>query len=66
VGKHGRAGQATYDKVAHAHCMLDDSVCRHTLRMVKIYCFSTETMTTRKPLIVTLYAHCLSCLILKV
>jgi len=40
--------------------------CRHALRMVKIYCFSTATMTMRKRLSVTLHAHCLSCLILKV
>jgi hypothetical protein len=32
-GKKCRAGQATDDNMAHAHCMLDTSSYKHTLRL---------------------------------
>jgi len=41
------ARQATYDNMAHAHCMLDSRYLRlqiHTLRLYNIRCFSTTTI----------------------
>ena len=32
--KYRSAGQATDDKMTHAHCMLDTSVYKHTLRIL--------------------------------
>jgi Pyruvate/2-oxoacid:ferredoxin oxidoreductase delta subunit len=63
VGKYCRAGQATDDSMAHAHCLLDTYGYRHALRICNTYCFSTATMFTRTNLYVTLYVHCMSCLI---
>jgi len=58
------AGQATDGRTAHAHCMLDTEDYKHTLRISNTYCFFTATMVARTHLNVTLYVHCLSCLIL--
>ena len=41
VEKYLRAGQATDDNMAHAHCMLDTYGYKHTLRVCITYCFST-------------------------
>ena len=37
-------------------------VYKQTLRICSTYCFSTATIATRTPLIVTWYVYCLSCL----
>jgi len=49
--------------MAHAHCMLDTSDYRHTLRICNTYCFSTATMVTRKLFNVTLFCHYLQFLV---
>jgi hypothetical protein len=61
VGKYSRAGQATDDNMAHAHCMLNTQGYKPTLRICNAYCFSTATMVALTRLDVTLYMHCLSC-----
>ena len=60
VEKYCRAGQATDDNMAHAHCMLDTLGYKHTLRLYNTYRFSTTTMVARTRLNFTLYVHCLS------
>jgi len=40
------AGQDSDDNMAHAHCMLDNTDYRHTLRICNTYCFSTATMAS--------------------
>ena len=40
VEKYCRAGQATVDNMAHAHCMLDTLGYKHTLRICSTGCFS--------------------------
>jgi len=61
-----RAGQATDDNMAHAHCMLDTWGNRHTHkhththRICNAYFFSTATVVARNHLSVTLNVHCLS------
>ena len=43
-----RAGQATDDNMAHAHCMLDILRLQiHTLRLCNSHRFSTATMVAR-------------------
>jgi hypothetical protein len=59
--KYCRAGQATEDNMARAHCMLVTKSYKHTLRTCDTYCFSTSTMVTRTHLHVPLPAHCLFC-----
>ena len=57
--KYCRAGQATDDNMAHAHCILDNLGYKHTLRICNTYCFSTATMVARTRLSVTLdYIAC--------
>jgi hypothetical protein len=56
VEKYGTAKQATDDNAAHTPCMLDTWSYNHTLRVCHTYCFSTATK-------VTLYVHCLSCVL---
>jgi len=46
---------------AHAHCVLDTWVYKHTLTISNSYCFSTVTVVARMRLNITLYVHCLSC-----
>jgi hypothetical protein len=41
VEKYRRVGQDTDGNVCHAHCMLDTSGCKFTLRICSTYCFST-------------------------
>ena len=62
VNKYGRAGQATDDNTAHAHCMLDNYSYRHTLIICKSYIFPTARTVLRTRLSITLYVHCRSCL----
>jgi hypothetical protein len=57
-----RAGQATDDNMAHAHCKLDTWDYKHTLTMYKTYCCSTTTTVARRSVNVTSHVHCLSCL----
>ena len=45
--KYCRAGQATSDYTAPAHCMLDTKDYRHNLRICNTCCFSYATMVTR-------------------
>jgi hypothetical protein len=59
VEKYCRAGQATDDNMAHAHCMQDTKVYKYTLRICNIYCFSTATMVARMHPNITLYVNCL-------
>jgi hypothetical protein len=56
--KYRRAGRTTYDNMAHAHCMLDTSGYKYTLKLLNAYCFSTAT-AARTRLSVRLYVHCL-------
>jgi hypothetical protein len=55
-----RAGLATDDNMAHAHCMLDAYGYKQTHRLCSTHCFSTATMVARTRLNVTLYVHCLA------
>jgi len=48
VGKYDRAGQATDDNMARAHCMLGKY--RHTLGISNTYCFPLTRVVTRTPL----------------
>jgi len=43
-----RAGQATDGNMAYENYMLDTKGYRHTLGMIKIYCFSTASTVKRK------------------
>jgi len=54
-------GQAIDDNMAHAHCILDTSVYKHTLSLFPSFYLATAALVTRTRLIVTLYVHCLSC-----
>jgi len=42
--KYGTAGQAPDGNMAHAHCLLDNSVYKHTLGICNTDRFSTATM----------------------
>jgi len=42
-----RAGQATDDNMAHAHCMLHTKGYKHTLTIRNTYCFSTAAVVAR-------------------
>jgi len=46
MGKYSTAGQAVDASMAHARCMLDTYVYKHTLRTCITYCFSAVTMVT--------------------
>jgi hypothetical protein len=61
--KYCSVGHATADNAAHAHCMLDNSVYIHPLRMSNTIYTSVATMVRQKPLNVRLYVrvYCLSC-----
>jgi hypothetical protein len=61
VEKVGRAGQATDNNTAHAHCRLNTKGYKHTIRISNIYCFSTAKIIARARLSVTLYVNCMSC-----
>jgi hypothetical protein len=55
-----RAGQATDDNMAHAHCMLDTYGYKHVLRICYTCCFSTATTIAITRLSVALYVRCVS------
>jgi len=57
--KYCRAGEATDDNMAHAHCVLDTKVYEQTLRICNTCCFPTATIVARKRLNVPLYVHCM-------
>jgi hypothetical protein len=61
VEKYRRAGQATDDDMAHAHCMLEIKGYKHTLtEYVILIAFSAATMLARTRLNVILqYTACL-------
>ena len=61
VEKYCRAGQATADNTAHAHCMLDTKGYEHTLTICNTYCFSSATMFAGTRVIVT-FTHSLPCI----
>ena len=61
--KHCRAGKATDDNMAHAHCMLDTLGYEHTSSKCSTYCFSSVKMVGRTTHNVTFYVHWLSYLI---
>jgi len=65
VEKYYRVGEARDDNMAHALCVLDKQVYRHTLRIYNTHCFSTATMVSWKRLNVTLYLRCPSCLFVR-
>jgi len=58
VEKCCRAGQDTDDDTT-----LDTEGYKRTFRTCISYCFSTATVITRTLLNVTLYLHCLSCMV---
>jgi hypothetical protein len=58
VEKYCRAGQAIDDNMAHAHCMLDTSVYKHTLRIRNTLWFFTAKMVARKRLNARLVLIC--------
>jgi hypothetical protein len=53
VEKYCRTGQVTDDEMAHAHCMPDNWVYKHTLKICNTYCFCTGTIVARTRLSVT-------------
>ena len=61
-----RAGQATDDNKAHAHCMLDTYGYRQAFRICNTYCFSTSTVVASACPVATshMYVYCLSCYLL--
>jgi len=52
--KYCRAGQATDDNLALAHCTLDTCGYKHTQKICYSYCFNTETIVTEGHLYVML------------
>ena len=56
-----RAGQATDDNMAHAHCLLDTKGYKYTLRMCNSIFFASATTVARTRLNVSFYVLCLSC-----
>ena len=60
--KYCGAGQATDDRRAHAHCMVDAWGYKDTHKICYTYCFSTAIMVTWTRLNFMLLVHCLSCL----
>ena len=61
--RHATARQATDNNIADAHCVLDNVGYKHALRKYNTYCFSTATMAVLPRLTLTLYVHCLSCIL---
>jgi hypothetical protein len=60
VEKYCRTEKAKDDNMAHARCMLDTCIYRHTLRICNTYGFPTTTMVARRRLYVTSYGRRLS------
>jgi hypothetical protein len=57
VENYSSIGQVTDKNMAHAHCVLDTSGYKHTLRICNDYCFYPATVVARKRLNATLYVH---------
>jgi len=57
VKKYGRAEQGIHENMAHAHCMLDTSGYKHTLRVYKTYYISTAKTVEWTHLNVTIYIY---------
>ena len=55
VEKYNRAGTATYENMAHAHCY------KYTHNLCNTHCFPTATMVERTRVNVTFYVQWLSC-----
>ena len=55
--KYCRAGQATDDNMAHAHCLLGYQRYKHTFTICNTDCFSTTTMLAGTRIIVSFYVH---------
>jgi len=62
VEKYCRSGQATDGNIAHARCMLDTTVYKHSLRICNTYCFSTATIVALRHLNVMLCYTYIACL----
>jgi hypothetical protein len=60
----GRARETKDDNLKLAPCLLDTTVCKHTLIIRNTYCFFKASILTRTHLIFTLYLHFLPCLFL--
>jgi hypothetical protein len=58
-----RTRQSTDNNMAHAHCMLDTWGYKYIVRICNSYLFCNATMVAQTHLSVTLYIHCLSCLV---
>jgi len=56
---YSRAGQATYDDMAHAHLTLATNI--HSEYVILIVFFFAATLFARTNLSITLYVHRLSC-----
>ena len=67
VHKYGRVRRATEENIIgrmrFTYSVTGKNTDTHTHRIMNTYCFSTATLGTRTLLIVTLDAHCLSCLL---
>ena len=61
--KYCTAWKVVDDNWAHAHCILDNEGCKHTLRICNTFSFSTLTIVERTRLIVTLYVDYIACLV---
>jgi hypothetical protein len=64
VEKYGRAIEATDDNIiwnVPFACWIIEATNIHLERICNTYYFSVATMVMQTHLIVTLYAHCLSC-----
>jgi len=58
--KYFKAGQATDENMAHAHCMLDKKDNRHELKIGNNYCSYSATFVARKRPNIASYVGCLS------
>ena len=58
-----RAGRATDDSMALAHCRLDTKGYKYTLSVSNTYCISTVTMVARSLLNVTLFVQYIACVV---
>jgi hypothetical protein len=60
-----RAGQTTFDNMAHPHYKLGTKGYKLTLRMCNTFLFSTATIAVRMRLNVTSYLYRLCCLVVR-
>jgi hypothetical protein len=64
VEKYFRAGRATDDNMAHAHCMLGNKRYKHTLTICSTYCFPLQQWLKESASMLRCNVHCLSSFIL--